>query len=319
MTKGTYGGGIWGFPWGGGFGVYFDNHGRAYPQLYGGTPRLSLSGGYTPDLEGLLTGTSISGSPGAGNVRSNIAGNATTAGIGIGTPGVGVTYGFGPLEFSTDYSQPWRIPYIRESARAAGVPSRYNVWEYGYPESDGNASAQPIPGSDANSLAVTGLNPSNHPDSFESRFGDWPALPDIPPTPSLNRSDATLASQPGAAAALHGLARHFVDILMSRDGASLPLPPAPTVSDFQDRNDSATVDPNGYSRSSDVDRRRFLTRFVGDRTLSAIDTTAPPIQPGQFFETSSDNRESSDDAGARGRGVPFLDDYIRYLNQVNGT
>jgi len=319
MTKGTYGGGVLGFPWGGGFGVYFDNYGRAYPQLYGGTPGLSLSGGYTPNLEGLLTGTSISGSPGTGNVRYNVGGNATALGVGVGTPGVGVTQGFGPLEFSTDYSQPWRIPYIRESARAAGVPSRYNVWEYGYPEPNGEMTAQPIPGSDVNSSSTTGANPSDHPDSFDDRFGNWPVRPDSPPTPSLNRSDAAPPSRPGAPAALQGLARHFADILMSRDGASLLLPPEPTASNFQDQNDSATVGPNGYSPSSDADDRRFLTRFVGGRALSAIDTTAPPIQPGQFFETSSDNRESSDDAGSRGGGVPFLDDYIRYLSQVNGT
>jgi hypothetical protein len=46
---------------GGGVGLYFDNHGRLYPQLYAGTPKLSLSAGYTPDLEVLLTGTSIQG------------------------------------------------------------------------------------------------------------------------------------------------------------------------------------------------------------------------------------------------------------------
>jgi hypothetical protein len=72
MTKGTYGGGTFGWLWGGGFGLYFDNHGRLYPQLYGGSPKLSLSAGCTPDLEGLLTGTSISRNPEAGSVRFSV-------------------------------------------------------------------------------------------------------------------------------------------------------------------------------------------------------------------------------------------------------
>lgn len=65
MTAGSYAGGTFGFPFGLGLGLYIDNQGRAYPQLYGGTPGLSLSGG---DLEGLLTGPSISWSPGVGSV-----------------------------------------------------------------------------------------------------------------------------------------------------------------------------------------------------------------------------------------------------------
>lgn len=136
MTKGTYGGGTFGFPGGLGFGLFIDNHGRAYPQLYGGSPRLSLSAGYTPDLEGLLTGPSISASPGVGAVRSNVGGNASALGVGIGTPGIGVTDGFGPFGFSTDYSHPWIARLVRGSAAAAGVPSRNNVWEYDYPQSN---------------------------------------------------------------------------------------------------------------------------------------------------------------------------------------
>ena len=52
---------------------------------------------------------------------------------GVGTPAVGVTHGFGPFEASKDYSKPWMRPAIRDSAASAGVPSRYNVFEYGYP------------------------------------------------------------------------------------------------------------------------------------------------------------------------------------------
>jgi hypothetical protein len=144
MTAGTYGGGTIGGLWGGGVGLYIDNHGRIYPQAYGGTPRLSLSAGYAPDLEGLLTGTSISGSPGAGSIRFNAG--TSGGGIGVGwTPGVGVTYGVGPLEMSPDFSQPWVSSLVRDSAAAAGVPSRYNVWEYDYPD-DASAPNPPISG-----------------------------------------------------------------------------------------------------------------------------------------------------------------------------
>jgi hypothetical protein len=133
VTKGTYAGGTFGGLWGGGVGLYVDSLGRVYPQLYGGTPRLSLSAGYSSDLEGFLTGTSVSGSVGGGSMRLNAGTSGTATGVGIGTPGVGVTYGFGPFEMSRDISRPWTTPYIRDSARAAGVPSRSNVWEYDYP------------------------------------------------------------------------------------------------------------------------------------------------------------------------------------------
>jgi hypothetical protein len=141
MTKGTYGGFTFGSPWGVGGGLYIDSHGRIYPQLYGGTPGWGLSAGYSPDLEGYLTGTSISGSMGNGPIRFNAGTSGGASGFGIGTPGVGVTYGIGPYEMSRDYSQPWRTPYIRDSAASAGVPDRYNVWEYGYPDSSPDVPA----------------------------------------------------------------------------------------------------------------------------------------------------------------------------------
>jgi hypothetical protein len=41
--------------------VYADNHGNFYPQIYYGTLGGGVSGGYSSDLEGFLTGTSVSG------------------------------------------------------------------------------------------------------------------------------------------------------------------------------------------------------------------------------------------------------------------
>lgn len=145
MTAGSYAGATLGLPFGLGGGLYIDNHGRTYPQLYGGTPGFSLSGGYTPDLEGLLTGPSVSWSPGVGSVRYNVGGNVDAIGAGIGTatvgtPSVGVTHGFGPFEASKDYSKPWMTAAIHDSAARAGVPSRYNVFEYGFPDPNAGSS-----------------------------------------------------------------------------------------------------------------------------------------------------------------------------------
>jgi hypothetical protein len=147
MTKGAYGGGTVGIPWLGGLGggLYFDNHGRVYPQLYGGTPGFGLSAGYTDNLEGLLTGPSASASVGRGAVRFNGGMSGSASVFGFGIPGVGVTHGFGPLEISQDFSRPWITPAIRDSADAAGAPSRYNVWEYDYPDSPTTARADATP------------------------------------------------------------------------------------------------------------------------------------------------------------------------------
>jgi hypothetical protein len=98
MTKGFYAGGTFGSLWGPGFGLYIDSHGRAYPQLYGGTPRWAFSAGYTPDLEGLLTGPSISANIGKGPIGGNAGISGDALGLGFGTPGIGVTDGYGPLE-----------------------------------------------------------------------------------------------------------------------------------------------------------------------------------------------------------------------------
>ena len=172
MTAGSYAGGTFGFPFGLGGGLYIDNHGRIYPQVYGGTPRWSFSGGYTPNLEGLLTGPSVSGSPGVGYIRPNIGGNTDTWGAGIGTPGVGVTHGFGPLEMSNDYSRPWAAPSIRDSAARAGVPSRYNVFEYGYPDSGTDSSVGDAPASKPNQEASP-ETPAFAPDAVYSPMGEF--------------------------------------------------------------------------------------------------------------------------------------------------
>ena len=99
MTRGYYGGGTIGLPTpigGAGGGLYFDNHGNFYPQFYYGTPGTGASAGYSPDPEGFLTGTSVSGSFGRRPIRTNVGASDSSIGVGIGTPGFGATYGWGP-------------------------------------------------------------------------------------------------------------------------------------------------------------------------------------------------------------------------------
>lgn len=142
--RGTYGGFTYGVPWLGGLGggLYMDNSGRLYPQIYYGTPGFGASAGYTNDLGALLTGPSAAGSVGRGWVKGNVATVGTANGIGFGTPGVGVTWGFGPFEPSKDYSHPWAKRLIEDSVDGANLPSRRTVWEYGYPEPDDETNSK---------------------------------------------------------------------------------------------------------------------------------------------------------------------------------
>jgi hypothetical protein len=106
MTKGTYFGGTWGSPWGLGGGAYIDSFGRIYPQFYFGSPGPSVSSGYSPDLEGFLTGLSVAGSFGSGRLKANVgtSGSSPTAGFSLGAPGVGATYGFGPYKVPGEWN-----------------------------------------------------------------------------------------------------------------------------------------------------------------------------------------------------------------------
>jgi hypothetical protein len=163
--------------------MYVDNLGRFYPQAYFGSPKASGSAGSTDDLEGLLTGLSISGTLGPGPVGVNIGRSGNANGYGFGTPGVGMTYGFGPYgPFSIwpngpgpratapDYGRPWMTPLVRDSVRGAGIPDRYNVWEYDYPDSK---AVQPSP-------PVSGDNSSAPPQSIPAAT---PSAPELPKTP----------------------------------------------------------------------------------------------------------------------------------------
>jgi hypothetical protein len=67
-----------------GGGVYFDDSGRFYPQTYFGTPGKMGSAGHSEDLDGQLTGTSVTGSVGKVGGRR--------------VPGAGVITGYGPID-----------------------------------------------------------------------------------------------------------------------------------------------------------------------------------------------------------------------------
>lgn len=97
MKQGSYGGFTYGSPYGFGGGLYVDSYGNLYPQAYFGSPKLGVSGGYTNDLEGLLTGLSVGGTLGSVKVGPNVGTSGGANGFGFGTPGAGATYGFGPI------------------------------------------------------------------------------------------------------------------------------------------------------------------------------------------------------------------------------
>jgi hypothetical protein len=187
VTKGFYGGGTFGWPTpigGVGAGLYFDDHENFYPQIYYGTPRAGISAGYSPDLEGFLTGTSVSGNFGNGLFKYNLGASQGSAGGGVGTPGFGVTYGFGP----------YKVTPAPPDAAGEVNPAIYST---GF-----------------------GLPDSNEQDSFDSRFGKWgpdptgnPGAPSSPvlrelmkyrrsttePVPTLTQgAPSTISAQPNA-------------------------------------------------------------------------------------------------------------------------
>ena len=76
-----------------------------------------------------------------------------------------------PLEMSRDFSRPWAVPYVRDSAAVAGVPGRNTVFEYGFPEPA--SSVQSLP----SDVFVKGALPIQFPPAASQRAPR--ALPDI--------------------------------------------------------------------------------------------------------------------------------------------
>jgi len=194
VKKGFYAGGTVGFltPIGGvGGGAYVDDDGNIYPQVYYGSPSLDIGAGYSSDLEGLLTGTSISGSLGGGSIKTHIGTSGTAAGAGVGasrslglkTPGVGVTYGFGPYRLFPRVNGP--VPAFQPDAVyspmgdfygdfpavPSAAPDTSASWPRGSaaPNESGPFAAQPISNGaafpDANPAPAPGLNLTASPSS----------------------------------------------------------------------------------------------------------------------------------------------------------
>jgi hypothetical protein len=202
MKQGFYGGGTVGFlptPVGTlGGGAYIDSYGNLYPQLYLGTPKAGFSGGYTPDLEDLLTGLSVSGTIDRG-VRPNLTTSGIPIGIGIGTPGFGATYGFGPI--------PMR----------SLLDLRPRTDEFGQPFPGDEAPGQPLPDDNP---ANKGSTPANaNPvlrffDSFKpttDEFGN--------PFPGPQSSGGVLKYGAGAPASAEDLAQLFPGLAAGSDSA----------------------------------------------------------------------------------------------------
>jgi hypothetical protein len=319
MTSGTYGGGTFGTPWGLGGGLYVDNHGRIYPQLYGGSPGFSFSGGYTPDLEGLLTGPSISGGPGKGPIGYNVGGNAGTIGAGIGTPGISVTHGFGPIEASQDYSQPWLTPAIRDSAARAGVPSRYNVMEYGFPDANtgraGNETGGVLKWLGDGLIKTREAGPSEL----------LPLPPTAPEFPS--RDGGSIADVNESTSPLAMDDRRYLSRRVASEPRAIPFGNGAPAVPFVPSNASLSPDlPNslddGFGNSTSATggmqpgQPRQLPRSLGLFTGRPMpDWPVPP----PIFDVAGRSGAGNDSVDGReaptGTGIPFLDEYIGYLNQ----
>jgi hypothetical protein len=181
MTKGFYGGATVGLPVLGGFGggLYFDNHGNFYPQVYYGTPGGGISTGYSPDLEGFLTGTSVSGNFGSGSIKYNIGTSGSSSGVGFGTPGVGVTYGFGP--YKSDPAPP---------DAAGGVDSAIYSTGFALLPSDGQEPFGDRFGKwESSPVGITPQTAANRPQSFDNRFGNWVLSRQAMPTTDFRRKE----------------------------------------------------------------------------------------------------------------------------------
>jgi hypothetical protein len=175
-----------------------------------------VSAGYSPDLDGLLTGTSVSGSFGRRSIRPNIGASDSSIGVGIGTPGFGATYGWGPYKMDPApleaigeinpaiYSTGFDLPDVN---RQDSFDDRFGKWGT---SSSGvaPASAPGLPGQPSGRFGSWGTAPANDfdnslspvlrelekyrraaapdrvpPASFDDRFGSWPSsTPTQPPS-----------------------------------------------------------------------------------------------------------------------------------------
>lgn len=315
MTAGTYGGGTFGTPWGVGGGLYVDNHGRIYPQVYGGSPGFQFSNGYTPNLEGLLTGPSISWSPGLGGpIRYNVGGNAEAIGAGVGTPGIGVTDGFGP----------YRIGDILESFRPT-------TDEYGQPfPGDGPTAALPPRNSSGNESVGPGNgNPVlRFLDSIRPRTDEFGN-----PFPGGKTTPQPAASMgpPPEQDSMGGVFKYYGERMPPLTAQELAgfLPNWPAKLDSELNPDAAPAIAPSIPRPT---RRLVSSAFAGSNPLNP--TPAPPPQTGRSLGIftggpmpdwpvppplgSFSNRSGAAGDGAGSNTMPLFEQYLRYLYGTNG-
>ncbi|WP_375775794.1 hypothetical protein ACE103_28650 [Bradyrhizobium sp. ma5] len=151
----------------------------------------TLGPGVSANVSTILPSVTLNGTvPFGGNYTPRV----TTVEAGIGTPNASpaFTTTFTPhqvAEFLRTYDRPppspeWRRAFVRDSAAAAGVPSRNNVFEYGYPDPDGGLSqAREMVSADSTGAGTIG-GPGQRPVRYLSRreqysigdgMGDWRA------------------------------------------------------------------------------------------------------------------------------------------------
>ncbi len=150
---------------------------------------------------------------------------------------------------------------LHDSVRAAGVPSRYNVFEYGYPESGAeSASANSAPPDERSSdpdkvvndrFGDWGVSPAadappvapGPSDSFNDRFGKWGSAPadnlDNPRSPVLRELQKFRKSEVPEAPGPVASDRHNLDF----DVSGLPLWMLNALA-YRPRNESGVAAPS---------------------------------------------------------------------------
>ena len=305
MKGGFYSGGTFGIPTpvgGIGGGLYVDNYGNFYPQLYYGTPKGGASAGYTPDLEGLLTGPSVSGTLGGKSFGYNFGRSADSIGVGLGTPGVGATYGFGPF-----------------STKGIGDAFRPRTDEYGQPFPGVNTTAPPLSNSKSGSEGATSGNNdlvSRFLESFRPRTDEFGN-----PFPERGGDISQTIDANGSAAPLAGdnrryLGRRVAGHASAFDTSASAVPFVSSSGSLSPRSpnslDGQLLELEFGNRHNDEARIALPGLFTRQ---SMLDWSVPPPLFNVSDRSGARNGSVEDREAQRGTGIPFLDEYIRYLNQ----
>jgi hypothetical protein len=201
---------------------------------------------------------------------------------------------------SQDYSMPWRTPHIREFAKSAGVPSRYNIWEYDYPDSGGSNSTSSAPSTSTLKQEESPGLPAFARDAVYSPMGDF--YGNFPDTSGAGKSPAAFTPSRSDVAPDTNSSVSFFSQLMSRGqlaGAGPSLPANASSGPLAGRA-AAPLQPANTSEPADGRPERFL----GKRTYDPSQGPPFPARPAPS-PAPPDGSLSLNDA------------YLEYLRRLN--